>query len=157
MPIHISNVITLKFSFPKFHSLCDGKGKTLTVIKTTTDYILGGYTSLNWTSVYNPGVFQIDYSAFLYTITNPSNMSLKLAISRAGSAIYNWSPYGASFGCWDIHISDQSNSNTNSKAYSYSYAFPNGSSGVAGGNWITGGNMSTGGFQTVEVEVYLVT
>ena len=33
------------FGTKKFHSLCDNKGPTLTVIKSTTGYIFGGYTS----------------------------------------------------------------------------------------------------------------
>ena len=32
----------------KFHSLCDDKGPTVTVIRVDHKYIFGGYTSLSW-------------------------------------------------------------------------------------------------------------
>ncbi len=33
------------FAVAKFHELCDGKGPTLTLIKTNANHIFGGYTS----------------------------------------------------------------------------------------------------------------
>ncbi len=33
------------FAAAKFHELCDGKGPTLTLIKTTANHIFGGYTT----------------------------------------------------------------------------------------------------------------
>ena len=34
----------------QFHSRCDNKGPTVTVIKTTAGYLFGGYADLSWTS-----------------------------------------------------------------------------------------------------------
>ena len=139
-----------------FHSLCDGKGSTITVVKTTLGYILGGYTSLAWSSC---GCYKNDLSAFVYTLTNPSNKPLKLAVNAQGTnAVIDCSWYGPSFGNGhDLYIADQSNSNTYSHANSNSYAYPNGLSGGAGGNFMVGGATNNRNFQTVEIEVYLVT
>ena len=32
----------------QFHSLCDGKGPTLTIIRVDNKYIFGGYTAASW-------------------------------------------------------------------------------------------------------------
>ena len=143
------------FDSGTFHSLCDGKGSTLTVIKTTLGYILGGYTSLARTSVVD---YKTDSTAFLYTLTNPSSMPLKLAVNAPGTnAVLCDSGYGPTFGinAWDLNIGDLSNTGPKSRSYSYTYALPNGLSQSAGGIFMVGG--TNGNFQTVDVEVYLVT
>ena len=33
------------FAAAKFHELCDGKGPTLTLVKTTGNHVFGGYTT----------------------------------------------------------------------------------------------------------------
>ena len=38
-----------------FHSNCDGKGPTVTIIQ-SGDYIFGGYTDVSWQSKYSPVV-----------------------------------------------------------------------------------------------------
>jgi len=56
------------FEASTFHSKCDGKPNTLTVVKTTTDCIFGGYTSVPWSSV---GGYKPDSKAFLFSLKNP--------------------------------------------------------------------------------------
>ncbi len=63
-----------------FHSLCDGKPNTLTVIKSENGCIFGGYTSEPWSS--DEG-FRTDSSAFLYSLTNPSNTPFQVPIFPA--------------------------------------------------------------------------
>jgi len=139
------------FAASTFHSLCNNKGSTLTVFKTTSGYIAGGYASVSWTSY---GSYVVDSNAFLFTLKNPNNMPLKLAISGSGNALYDGTSYGPTFGGGhDMHISDGSNANTNSYCYSYSYTYPNGNSGSAGASFMLG----AGNFQVAEVEVFLVT
>jgi hypothetical protein len=36
------------FTAKAFHVKCDGKPKTITIIKTDQDYVFGGYTSAAW-------------------------------------------------------------------------------------------------------------
>ena len=68
------------FGVRVFHSRCDGKPNTLTILKSTTGFIFGGYASLAWSSGYG---YKTDPTAFLFTLTNPANMPLKLNL-KAG-------------------------------------------------------------------------
>ena len=47
-----------------FHDKCDGKGPTVTIIKSGS-YIFGGYTDLSWQSEYLWGSFQSELFSFL--------------------------------------------------------------------------------------------
>ncbi len=139
------------FAASTFHSLCNNKGSTLTVFKATTGYIAGGYTSVSWASI---GSYVSDSNAFLFTLTNPSNMPLKLAITIADYALYDSPSNGPTFGGGhDMRISDSSNTNTGSYSNFHSYSNPNGNSGSAGGSFMFGASP----FQVAEVEVFLVT
>jgi len=138
------------FAASTFHSLCDNKGSTLTVVKATTGYIAGGYASVSWASR-EGSVF--DSNAFLFTLTNPSNMPLKLAVTNSNGALRDEMTYGPTFGYGaDLHISDNSVHNMNNHIYSTSYSYPNGNSGYAGGMFMLGANP----FQVAEVEVFVV-
>jgi len=136
------------FEASKFHSLCDDKPNTLTVVKTTTDCIFGGFTSVPWLS---SGAWKQDNKAFLFSLKNPRNQLLKLNIKANDvSAIYHGSSYGPLFGSGnDLFISNLSN--TNSTSYSNcpsSYTNNNISS-----PYYLGDSQN---FQTVEVEVFQV-
>jgi len=121
------------------------------VVKATTGYIAGGYASVSWAS---SGSYVSDSNAFLFTLTNPRNMSLKLAITDSTKALYDYTSYGPTFGGGhDLRLADASNTNTNSYMYSYSYSYPNGNSGFSGGLFMLGASY----FQVAEVEVFLVT
>ena len=141
------------FGAATFHSLCDGKPSTLTVVRSTTGYIFGGYTQAPWTSHF---IRKRDPTAFLFSLTNPKNMPLKLNIGEVCTgAVFHASNCGPIFGDgYDLYISDLSNANNCSSVRSESYDLPNGLSGEEGGKFIHGG--STHNFQTVEVEVYQV-
>ncbi|KAF2072647.1 hypothetical protein CYY_006049 [Polysphondylium violaceum] len=39
-----------EFSASSFHSACDGKGATITLIETTLGCVFGGYNSQSWNS-----------------------------------------------------------------------------------------------------------
>jgi hypothetical protein len=52
----------------EFHQQCDGKGETITLIRTTEEYLFGGYASVSWT---RQNVSQVtDQYAFLFTLRN---------------------------------------------------------------------------------------
>jgi len=100
------------------------------VVKATNDYIAGGYASVSWASI---GNYVYDSNAFLFTLTNPSNKPLKMAVSSLSDALFDVPSYGPTFGNGhDMHISDGSNTNTNSHISSSSYTYPNGTSGSPG-------------------------
>jgi hypothetical protein len=141
------------FDAAEFHRLCDGKSNTVTVIKNTNGFIFGGFTSIPWSS--SRCVYKADHSAFLFTLTNPSNTPFKLRVSSPQKAVYHWSKNGPSFGAgYDLFVSSLSNTNRDSYMNLSSYEFPNEISGFEGGKFIGGG--SDGTFKSDEIEVFQV-
>jgi hypothetical protein len=141
------------FQAAKFHSLCDGKANTLTVINSTTGYIFGGYASLAWSSTTS---YKNDPTAFMFTLTNPSDTPLKIQQKSSTSlySVYSSSTLGPCFGQGgDLRVLDMSNTGNNYCSL-LSYKLPNGLTGFAGGKWIYGG--TTDYFKATEVEVFLV-
>ncbi|KAJ5077936.1 pep-cterm sorting domain-containing protein [Anaeramoeba ignava] len=57
------------FSYKPFHSHCDDKGKTLIIIKTTENYIFGGFTKVGF--ITGNQRFIADPDAFIFTLKNP--------------------------------------------------------------------------------------
>ena len=55
----------MSFEASKFHELCDGKGKTVTLITTSTGNICGGFTSVSWESKEG---YKSDKEAFLFSL-----------------------------------------------------------------------------------------
>merc|ERR1712129_261894 len=56
------------FSGQQFHAKCDGKGATITIVKSDNkDHIFGGYTSKSWNS--NDAYIRDD-DAWLYSLRN---------------------------------------------------------------------------------------
>ena len=129
-----------------FHSKCDGVQGTLTVIKTQNSNIFGGYTSVDW-SGYG---YKSDPTAFLFSLVNSYNVSVKMNVSQSNTAIYSYSGYSFVFG--DGHdlfcYIDQSYSNLGN-----SYQLPSSLKyGTNEAKSFLGGNYN---FQPVEIEVYL--
>ena len=54
-------------SYNIFHKLCDNKGKTLILIKSSEGFIIGGYTPLDWDS---ESSWKNDNETFLFSLTN---------------------------------------------------------------------------------------
>jgi len=132
-----------------FHNLCDGKGKTLTVVKTTSGYIIGGYTSIPWSSV---PAYYADSTAFLFTLINPNNTPFMFPVlpASASFATCHNPGYGPTFGeGHDLHIAENCNLNTKSFAKGSSYPLPNYNTG---GDWMLGSYI----FRVSEIEVFLV-
>ena len=86
------------FDASSFHSKCDDQGCTLTIIKTTSGHIIGGYTNTPWKS---NGEWQEANKAYLFLISGTglsSPQKMKLKDSNDYRAIYNSSHYGPTFG-----------------------------------------------------------
>jgi len=58
------------FSSSTFHSNCDNKGPTISIIKTNNDEIIGGYNDMYWVSSNNNLVG--DGNAFLFNLNRKS-------------------------------------------------------------------------------------
>ncbi|CAF1288690.1 unnamed protein product [Rotaria sp. Silwood1] len=111
------------FDSNAFHSRCNNKGPTITIIQSTGNYLFGGYTSVSWTS---DGSYKNDSTAFLFTLINPYNIApTKYLINptQAGHAVYHHNSYGPTFGSGhDIYVVNGSNGN-NSNATGFPSAY----------------------------------
>jgi len=129
-----------------FHSRCDGKRNTVTIIK-NGQYVFGGYTDIPWGSSRGYGSTS---NAFIFSLRNKEGLGpFKSMVTRPSKAIYKYSSYGPYFGGYDIYIANNANSNTNSHTYfGVSYSVP---SGVQNKYTILAG---THNFTPDEVEVF---
>jgi hypothetical protein len=138
------------FAAADFHKLCDNKGPTLTVIRSTNGYLFGGFTPLNWDSTTNTSKNHAE--GFIFTLTNPHNIPpTKYPRNPQNTcAIYCDASYGPTFG-GDICVA------TNSNQGSVSYT---NFTGVHGYTDTTGKGQNTfagaGIFTTNEIEVFSV-
>jgi len=143
------------FEIPTFHSRCDGKANTLTLIKNTHGYVFGGYTAVPWSS---PSSYtdHSDTTAFLFSLKNPSNNPLKLKVIESDYAVHHHSTYGPVFGRF-VKGRDLSfyNFDDSSNCMDFkSYESPDGKNGDEGGKYVVGG--STNYYKTVEIEVFQI-
>ena len=86
-----------------FHKCCDNKGPTLTIIKTTGNQIIGGFTSLEWKSLDSNHCVLEDKTrrTFIFSL----NLMKKFEMfSNQKTAIYSYENYGPSFGDKEIFI-----------------------------------------------------
>ncbi len=75
-----------------FHSLCNGKGPSISLIQTNTNQVFGGYNANSWSS---NGNYTSSSSNFLFSVTNDFKFPY---YQNAGNAAYNGSNYGPTFG-----------------------------------------------------------
>ncbi|XP_068736607.1 uncharacterized protein [Montipora capricornis] len=139
-----------------FHSNCDGKGPTVTIIKVGS-YIFGGYTDLSWYSsscVYSSSSKSFIYS--LYNINGFAPVKRQVKSGRQGGAIYRCSRYGPTFGNGhDIYISNNATSNRASYTYcGSSYPLPPGYSSSGSSCRFYAGSYT---FTPTDIEVFYET
>ena len=144
------------FGSNNFHSKCDGKGNTLTILK-ANGFIFGGFTTKSWDST---SFWKSDPNAFLFSLTNKDNKPCKMNIdqNKHQNAIYCHSYMGPSFGFsafgkgFDIHIVDRAN--IVKESYSnlgYTYKQPRYAFGTNEAQSFLAGSYK---FQLSEIEVY---
>jgi hypothetical protein len=143
------------FGASSFHSKCYNISNTVTIIKTTSNSVFGGFTSAKWTS---NGGSTYDSNAFIFSLRRSGNPNKeRLNITRPVNAIYSYLYEGPTFGDGrDIYVS--SNSNTNDNSYSYlgsSYQLPKNIAfgSVEAQSYLAGSTY----WRTTEIEVYQVT
>ncbi|KAG9288948.1 hypothetical protein G9A89_019570 [Geosiphon pyriformis] len=86
------------FNDGTFHSRCDNKGPTFTIVKlSSNNIIVGAYNPLNWTS--NSG-YQSSISTFIFQFSDSSSQSGQIGriTTYYQHAVYNYSSYGLTFG-----------------------------------------------------------
>jgi len=102
------------FTGQAFHSKCDGKVNTITIIKSHLNYVFGGYASSAWNSSDN---CINDPNAFLFSLRRAGvSFKDKFTVKRAEHAVYGNSRYGPTFGIHDIHICNHSNTKIGSNS-----------------------------------------
>ena len=137
------------FTYSAFHNKCDGKGATISLIKSEDGLVFGGYASKSW----NSGNTHIsDPNAFLFSVTKRSAFAIKS--SKKGEALSPYTGLLCSFGAGDLYIyqgCDKSASSYSDLGMSYSshgmaYASTEARDFLAGSYT----------FKVLEVEVYQI-
>ena len=129
-----------------FHSLCNGKGATMTVVKATNGYIFGGYNNNSWSTAGYVGTS----TAWLYSVTRNTKHSY-YRYPQYGT--YNSSSYGPTWGGGhDMYHQSSMTSGSSNLGYTYRCQ-----SGASYGNsscrsWLAGTNS----WSVAELEVYVL-
>eukprot|EP00735_Rhodelphis_limneticus_P002877 TRINITY_DN1394_c0_g1::TRINITY_DN1394_c0_g1_i1::g.19999::m.19999 TRINITY_DN1394_c0_g1::TRINITY_DN1394_c0_g1_i1::g.19999 ORF type:complete len:366 (+),score=42.94,TLD/PF07534.11/5e-19,Sec20/PF03908.8/5.8e+03,Sec20/PF03908.8/11,Sec20/PF03908.8/34,Cytochrom_B562/PF07361.6/8.4e+03,Cytochrom_B562/PF07361.6/0.15,FliD_N/PF02465.13/3.1e+03,FliD_N/PF02465.13/0.78 TRINITY_DN1394_c0_g1_i1:65-1099(+) len=99
------------FATSTFHQKCDNQGATVTVVKSTSGRIFGGFNPLSWNS---SNGYSAAAGAFLFTLAGA--LPAKYTIHQNPTyAIYGGSGYGPTFGGGhDLYIGEGCNANTSS-------------------------------------------
>jgi len=128
-----------------FHSKCNSKGYTLTLIRNTKGFRCGGFVTKDWTS---SNSYVEDKNAFLFSLEYKEQYFTydgKNAIYDHYDYNYN-NTYGPSFGSGDLIISNNCTQNDSSCNFPYSYS---GTKARA----LSGGYYN---FKVNEIEVYKI-
>ena len=143
------------FTAQAFHSKCDGKGPTLTIIKNNLNYVFGGFTNANWNS---NGSDIPDAKAFIFSLRRNGETKIeKFSVKNSQYAVYGDGNYGPSFGTnTDISIRNESNSHYGSYCnFGYYYNLPNGyTTGQSNSQSYLAGNFNQ--WLTTEIEVHKI-
>ena len=103
------------FNVEAFHTKCDDKYPTLTILKAQgSDNIFGGYTEATWNV---SDSYKSDANAFIFSLTNKDNQSLKMRTNEVEASIGCWPGCGPIFGRDDIRLVDNSNATNESCSY----------------------------------------
>ena len=143
------------FEAVAFHAKCDNHPNTLTVIKTTSGYIFGGYTAVGWDSTSG---YKADPDAFIFSLRNASADPQLIPIKSDDlkHAIFCDAGFGPTFGGGhDIRIWADSNTLTDSYSElgnSYNFKLFD-SETVKAQSFLAG----TRNFQTLEIETFSFT
>ena len=110
------------FTADAFHSRCDNKGATLTVVR-SGEYIFGGFNPSSW---HSSGGYSTHSGCWLFSLSSPTGLLTKLHHRSGAIATLNSSYDGPTFGQErDLHISGddmQSACNSHSRPSSYEVA-----------------------------------
>jgi hypothetical protein len=151
------------FNASSFHRKCDSVSKTITIIKTDSNYVFGGFTSAYWNSIDD---WVSDEKAFLFSlrrngVSNNEKFNLKFDSWQSSYSIYASYSSGPSFGGgYDIYICDNSNIQPSSSSYfCNSYECPSKCTDSSD-SWHCERSYLAGSYEkwlTTEIEVYQLT
>ena len=109
------------FQAAQFHARCDNQGPTLVVIRSTNNYVFGGYAGASWAS---SGGWINALRSFLFSLTNPSGTGPhQFFCCDSTRAFYAHSSYGPVFGsAYDLCINDKFNATPSSIGFPSAYS-----------------------------------
>ena len=145
------------FKTTDFHSHCDGIAKTLTVIKSKSGNVFGGFTEQEW---HSRDKYVTDPKAFIFSLVNEEEKPFKVLCANEGQfAIYCCSRVGPCFGgdgkyIRDICIRTDSNNKESYSHFGYAYQHPDYVKETVRAHNILAGSRC---FKTLEIEVYAKT
>lgn len=138
-----------------FHRKCDFVANTLTVVKTTTGNIFGGFTTRHWKT---KKLTLKDADAFIYSLVNKEDKPFKVMCPHYKFAIacnpFLGPSFGGNFEQCKMDFCIRTGSNTHHKSssdFGNSYQHPDYQFGTDRTNSILAGSES---FKTVEIEVF---
>ena len=103
-----------------FHKICDGKGPTVTIVKSKNGYIFGGYLTVPFSSDRKA---HTDDKAFLFSLTNMKKFKILDPEHAVFHYVKGWGPYiGRKDNC-DLAIKSECLSNKKSYCEPSSYEF----------------------------------
>lgn len=98
-----------------FHTKCDGRNNTLTIVETKNGRIFGGFTDASWNQ--NSNGYISSSNGFIFSLDNYDIYYN----SNSSYSIYSHSSYGPYFGSGDFIICDNCNANNSSESMGNSY------------------------------------
>jgi len=134
-----------------FHGQCDGKGETITVVKSTNGNVFGGYNPVSWSQ---NGQYSNDSKTFIFTLINTENVPpSKLSLISGKNGAYNCAGYGPTFGAGhDWYLCSNPNTvNSNYSNLGTSFTCPPGFNDVAKKQRLMAGTYN---FMVTEIEVF---
>ncbi|KAI8603757.1 hypothetical protein EDD21DRAFT_14514 [Dissophora ornata] len=140
------------FDAANFHAACDQRGPTLTVVRTDTGVIFGGYNSSSWSS-HPSGVYSSSRVNFLFALKNrehPSRENVMFnVIGDGNAAAYNKAGFGPTFGIGhDLYLASNCNLSCQSSS-----TMPSSYNGTGASSVALAGSSN---FRVQEYEVFLV-
>ncbi len=98
------------FKVSAFHSRCDGKANTITIIKNNLNYVFGGYASSAW---HSNNATNSDSNAFIISLRRAGISKLeKYKVTTISEALTGYSTQGPTFGAVTesaVQINEDSN------------------------------------------------
>ncbi len=81
-----------------FHSKCDNKGSTITIMKCGSGWVFGGFSDIPWwTSTADS--YKTSSNAFLFTLKNPHNIApTRIHVQNPEKAVRSYPGYGPMWG-----------------------------------------------------------
>ena len=131
-------------SFDEFHRLCDNQGKTLVLIQTDNNLIIGGYTTKDWNTSEK---WYYDDQSFLFSLTKEKIFPNKKNCSAIRGSKYN--------GPWFAYIGFRS-SGKNDLTQGYFYYQKDEGQRFENYNEIIPNNNKDTYFDVKEVEIYKI-